>query len=144
MWLTSNHMFGLVNFWDKSPSWVLKILKLPSFYSEISKFSKMRLVNLSQIALPYMWLPVQMPLLVKEEVKEDDTFTLSPKHQNLIVPPKVSFSVTVESKRAISENQESNGIITLYWKCEIKNLSLIKLKVYNFWYTYITSYESKD
>ena len=55
-----------------------------------------------------------MPLLVKEEVKEDDTFTLSPKHQNLIVPPKVSFSVTVESKRAILENQESNGIITLY------------------------------
>ena len=51
-----------------------------------------------------------MPLLVKEEVKEDDTFTLSPKHQNLIVPPKV----TVESKRAISENQENNGIITLY------------------------------
>ena len=140
MWLTSNHMFGLVNFWDKSPSWVLKILKLPSFYSEISKFSKMHLVNLSQIALPYMWLPVQMPLLVKEEVKEDDTFTLSLKHQNLIVPPKV----TVESKRAISENQENNGIITLYWKCEIKNLSLIKLKVYNFWFTYLTSCESKD
>ena len=79
-----------------------------------------------------MWLPVQMPLLVKEEVKEDDTFTLSPKHQNLIVPPKVSFSVTVESKRAISENQENNGIITLYWKCEIKNLSINKIESIQF------------
>ena len=33
VWLTSNHMFGSGDFWDKSPSWFLKILKLPSFYS---------------------------------------------------------------------------------------------------------------
>ena len=33
VWLTSNHMFGSCNFNDKSPSWILKILKLLSFYS---------------------------------------------------------------------------------------------------------------
>ena len=32
VWLTSNHMFGSGDFGDKSPSWFLKILKLPSFY----------------------------------------------------------------------------------------------------------------
>ena len=53
-WLTSNHMFGLGNFWDKSPSWFLKILKLPSFYSGNFKFSKMHPGNLSQISLPNM------------------------------------------------------------------------------------------
>ena len=30
--LTSNDMFGLGDFWDKSPSWFLKILKLLSLY----------------------------------------------------------------------------------------------------------------
>ena len=33
VWLTSNHMFGSGNFWDKSPSRCLKILKLLLFYS---------------------------------------------------------------------------------------------------------------
>ena len=33
VWLTSNHMFGLGDFWDKSPSWFLEILKLPLFHS---------------------------------------------------------------------------------------------------------------
>ena len=32
VWLTSNHMFGFDNFRDKSTSWFLKILTLPSFY----------------------------------------------------------------------------------------------------------------
>ena len=43
VWLTSNHMFGSRNFWDKSHAWFLKILKL-------------HLGNLSQIALLNMWL----------------------------------------------------------------------------------------
>ena len=55
-----------------------------------------------------------MHLLVKEEVKEHDTFRLSPKHQNLIVTSVICFSIKVESKRTILENQENNGIITLY------------------------------
>ena len=33
LWLTSNHMFRSDDSGDKSPSWFLKILKLPSFYS---------------------------------------------------------------------------------------------------------------
>ena len=32
VWLTSNDMFGSSNFWDKSPSWFLKNLKLLLFY----------------------------------------------------------------------------------------------------------------
>ena len=31
MWLSSKHMFGSDNFWDKSPSWYLKILKFQYF-----------------------------------------------------------------------------------------------------------------
>ena len=58
VWLTSNHMFGSPNFGDKSPFWFLKILKLASFYRAISKFSKMHSGNLSQIALPNIWLLV--------------------------------------------------------------------------------------
>ena len=57
VWLTSNLMFGLGNFLDKSLSWFLKILKLPSFYS-INFESFMHLGNLSQIILPNMWLLV--------------------------------------------------------------------------------------
>ena len=44
MWLTSNHMFGLGDFWNKS----------------LSQFLKMHSGNLSQIALPDMWLLVQI------------------------------------------------------------------------------------
>ena len=33
VWLTSNHIFGMGDFWDKSPWRFLKTLKLPSFYS---------------------------------------------------------------------------------------------------------------
>ena len=34
--LNSNHMFGSSTFWDKSPSWLLKKLKLPSsFYKRV-------------------------------------------------------------------------------------------------------------
>ena len=32
VWLTSSHMFGSGDFWDKSPLRSLNILKLPSFY----------------------------------------------------------------------------------------------------------------
>ena len=39
-WLTSNHMLGSGNFWEKSPSWSLKILKLPSYYSHNFKSFK--------------------------------------------------------------------------------------------------------
>ena len=38
--LTSNHMFGSGDFWDTSPSWFLKILKLPWFYSGNFKIFK--------------------------------------------------------------------------------------------------------
>ena len=38
--LTSNYMFHSGNFRDKSTSWFLKILKLPSFYSGNFKFFK--------------------------------------------------------------------------------------------------------
>ena len=41
VWLTGNHIPGLDNFWDKSPAWFLKTLKLPSFYSGHFKISKM-------------------------------------------------------------------------------------------------------
>ena len=40
MWLTSNHMFGSGDFGDKLPSWFLKILILPSFYSGNFKIFK--------------------------------------------------------------------------------------------------------
>ena len=40
VWLTSNHMFGSGDFCDKSPSWLLKILKLLSFYSGNFKIFK--------------------------------------------------------------------------------------------------------
>ena len=40
VWLTSNHMFGSGDFWDKSLSWFLNILKLPSFYSGNFKIFK--------------------------------------------------------------------------------------------------------
>ena len=40
MWLTSNHIFGSGDFWDKSPSWFLKNLKLPSPYSGNFKIFK--------------------------------------------------------------------------------------------------------
>ena len=33
VWLANNHMFGSGDFGDKTPSWFLKSLKLPSFYS---------------------------------------------------------------------------------------------------------------
>ena len=36
----SNGMFGLGDFWDKLPSWILEILKLPSFYSGSFKIFK--------------------------------------------------------------------------------------------------------
>ena len=38
--LTSNHIFGSGDFWDKSPSWFLKILKLAWFYSGNFKIFK--------------------------------------------------------------------------------------------------------
>ena len=115
VWLT----FGIN---QPRESW--RFWNCPRFTREISKFSKMRSANLSQTTLPYMWFLVKMHLLVKEEVKEHDTFRLSPKHQNLIVSPVICFSIKVESKRTILENQENNGIITLYWKCENKYLSI--------------------
>ena len=40
VWLNSNHMFGLDNFWHKSPSLFLKSLKLPSFYFVNFRFLK--------------------------------------------------------------------------------------------------------
>ena len=53
-------MFGSGNFCDKSPSWFLEILKMPSFYSENFKIFKNALGQLAQIALPEMWLLVQI------------------------------------------------------------------------------------
>ena len=41
MWLTSYHMLGSGDSCDKSPSWFLKILKLPKFYSGNFKIFKM-------------------------------------------------------------------------------------------------------
>ena len=58
--LISNHMFGSGNFWDKSPSWFLKTLKSSLFYSDNFKIFKSALGNLSQIAIPNMWLLVLM------------------------------------------------------------------------------------
>ena len=40
VWLTSNHIFGSGNFWDKSRTWFLKILKVPRFAWTILKFFK--------------------------------------------------------------------------------------------------------
>ena len=40
VWLTSGHMFGSGNFWDKSPSWILNVLKMSSFYTGNFKFFK--------------------------------------------------------------------------------------------------------
>ena len=40
VWLTSNHIFGSGNFWDKSPTWFLKILKVSRFAWTILKFFK--------------------------------------------------------------------------------------------------------
>ena len=40
VWLASNRIFGSGDFWDKSFSWFLKILKLPSFYSRNFKIFK--------------------------------------------------------------------------------------------------------
>ena len=34
VWLISNHMFGSGDFWNKLPSWFLKILKLPEWSEE--------------------------------------------------------------------------------------------------------------
>ena len=70
-------MFGLDNFWDKSPSWFLKNLKLSLFYSGNVKYSKMDMGNLSQIALPNMWLLVVIDLtnkLYHIEVYHIDSF----------------------------------------------------------------------
>ena len=58
-WLTSNHMSGLGNSWDKSPLW-------------FSKCSKMHSGNLFEIALPSMWLLVQVKrktISIKNTVK---------------------------------------------------------------------------
>ena len=38
--LTSNHMFSSGDFGGKSPSWFLKVLKLPSFYTGNFKIFK--------------------------------------------------------------------------------------------------------
>ena len=43
--ITGNQMFGSGNFWDKSPSWFSKILKLPSFYLGNFKILKNALVQ---------------------------------------------------------------------------------------------------
>ena len=54
-------MFGSGNFWNKSPSLFLKILKLPLFYSVNFEIFKNALDNLSQITLPNVpniWLLV--------------------------------------------------------------------------------------
>ena len=40
VWLTSNRMFGLGDFWDKLPSWFLKNLILPSFNLDNFKIFK--------------------------------------------------------------------------------------------------------
>ena len=53
MWLTSNQMLDLGDFWNKSPSWFLKVLKLPLFYLGNFKILKNALGNLSQIACDY-------------------------------------------------------------------------------------------
>ena len=58
VWLTSNHMFGSGDFWDKSISSFLKILKLPSFSPGNFQVFKNKLVQFIQIDLPNMWLLV--------------------------------------------------------------------------------------
>ena len=52
------------NFWDKSPLQYLEILKLPLFTRAISKFSKMHSGSLSKIALPNIWLLVEITVLI--------------------------------------------------------------------------------
>ena len=56
VWLTSNHMRSSGDFWDKSLSWFLKILKFWFWKFWNLEFAKMHSDNFSQIALPNMWL----------------------------------------------------------------------------------------
>ena len=56
------HMFGSSNFCNKSPSWFLKILKLPSFYSGNFRIFENAL---GQIALPNIWSLVPIDLANK-------------------------------------------------------------------------------
>ena len=51
-------MFGSGDFWDKSPLWFLKILKLPTFYSGSFKILKNALGQFIANALPNMSLLV--------------------------------------------------------------------------------------
>ena len=48
LWLTSNHMLGSGDFGDKSPSWFLKILKLPLFHSESIEKNEKQVVRQSK------------------------------------------------------------------------------------------------
>ena len=58
-------MFGWSNFWDNHPRDFWKFWNCPSFTGAISKCSKIHLSNLSQTALPNMWLLVLTDLINK-------------------------------------------------------------------------------
>ena len=58
-------MFGWSNFWNNHPSDFWKFWNCPSFTGAISKCSKIHLSNLSQTALPNMWLLVLIDLINK-------------------------------------------------------------------------------
>ena len=60
VWLISNHMFGSGKFWEKSPLWFLKILKLSEWNKGNIKTLKNHEGDLCHIAIPSIWLLVPM------------------------------------------------------------------------------------
>ena len=76
--LTSNHMFGSGDFWDKSPSWFFKISKLSSLYSSNFKIFKNPSGNLSQIIRPNMWLLLLIGFRGKKRPNERTVWHIDP------------------------------------------------------------------
>ena len=68
-------MFGLGNFWDKSPSWFLKILKLPTFHSGNFKMSKNALRKFIPNAFTNLWLLVIIYQRLKMVILRRDAIT---------------------------------------------------------------------
>ena len=66
-------MFGSGIFWDKSPLWFLKILKLPSFYLGQLQIFKNALGQFIPNFLPNMWLLVLLDTLILPPVLKNNT-----------------------------------------------------------------------